>query len=126
MHDDSDVKKAAAEYEVLKIVMHGLNNCDHDLPDALFDRQSLAISRLSLSVASSGSELAHKAFVLRDLLVAEDIIGTLTMSLCQDAERLFPITPIFSTRLLNHNGSPAAMSALSLDELLKLARLFTN
>ena len=127
MHDDSDVKKAAAEYEVLKIVMHGLSGYDHDLPDALLDRQSLLVGRLSLSAASSGTELAHKASVLRDLLVTDDMVGSLTTSLCRDTERLFPTAPILSTGYLrDQKALPTSMSSLSFEDLMKLARLFTN
>lgn len=127
MHDDSGVKKAAAEYEVLKIIMHGLSDYDHDLPEDLLDRQSLLVGRLSLSAASSGTELAYKAYVLRDLLVADDMIGTLTMSLCHDTERLFPTAPVFSTGYLRDQMAlPISMSSLSLEDLMKLARLFTN
>ena len=127
MHDDSDVKKAATEYEALKIVMHGLSDYDHDLPDCLLERQSLLVGRLSLSAASSGTELAHKASVLRDLLVTDDMVGTLTTSLCRDTERLFPIAPIFSTGYLrDQKALPTSMSSLSFEDLMKLARLFTN
>jgi hypothetical protein len=127
MHDDSDIKKAIAEYEALKIVMQGLKNSEHDLPDALLERESLLISRLCLSSASSGSELAYKAVVLRDLVEADDLIGSLTISLCRDAIRLFPINPMFSNRhLRSQKELDEPMSSLSCEDLLKLARLFTN
>ena len=114
MHDDSGVKKAAAEYEVLKIIMHGLSDYDHDLPEDLLDRQSLLVGRLSLSAASSGTELAYKAYVLRDLLVADDMIGTLTMSLCHDTERLFPTAPVFSTGYLRDQMALSDLHVVSL------------
>ena len=129
MHDDSEVKKAATEYEALKIVMHGLRNYEYELPDSLFDRQSLLAGRRSVSSASSGTDLAYKASVLRDWVVADDMIGTLTMSLCRDTERLFPLPSLFATGYFSHHMSLSVLeagSSLSFDDLMKLARLFTD
>jgi hypothetical protein len=127
MRDDSEIKKATAEYEALKIIMQGLKHCDQDLPDALLDRQSLLVSKLSLSAASSGGELAHKAAVLRDLLVTDDMVGTLTMSLCSDTERLFPVPSLLAAVYLRDQKAVAAsMSGLSFEDLMQFARLFAN
>ena len=89
MFHASDIASIAAEYDELRWTLQSMARADRDLPDELLEREAHLVRRLIAAPASSGPELAHKARVLLDWVLPEDLPGQLTTSLCHDAIRVF-------------------------------------
>jgi hypothetical protein len=95
----SHIARVANQYQALKHVLEAFDDDDEDAPEALLDRATLLVWKLTRLQASTGEELAHKASVLLDWIDSDDLPSRLAASLCRDTVRAFPAHTYASRRL---------------------------
>lgn len=87
----SAICRTALQFKALQLVLQGMNEDELEPPDLLLERRAALFMRLVAMPATSGTELALKAHVLLDWVQGDDFPGKLTLSLCRDAVKIFPI-----------------------------------
>ena len=85
----SEIALVVSEYQGIQRRLDARSDEDDAVREELQAKQSAIAMRLIQMPAASGPELAQKALVLLDWLIAQDVPSELTASLCKDAVRIF-------------------------------------